>query len=97
MAAVLDKGIASKLRNSFQATPGVTRDQVQTFSNLLEGLQKPGLTEADAERQLRSWMEKAPRHAVTVVRAAALGSSYMRSLPPDSWLFRVFGPAKAKT
>ena len=96
MAALLDKGIASKLRNSLQATPGITRDQVQTFAHLLEGLQGPGVTEADAEKQLRSWMEKAPKHAVTVVRSAALGSTYMRTLPPDSWLFKVFGPAKAK-
>jgi len=94
MAALIDKGTASKLRNSLQATPGVTSDQVQAFGNLLDGLQKPGVSEADAERQLRAWMQKAPRHAVSVVKSAALGSSYMRSLPPDSWLFRVFGPAK---
>ena len=94
MATVLDKGIASKLRNSFQATPGITRDQAEAFGSLLEGLRRPGVTEADAEKQLRAWMAKAPKHAVTVVRSAALGSTYMRSLPPHSWLFKVFGAAK---
>jgi len=94
MAAVLGKGIASKLRNSLQATPGVSREQVQAFGNLLEGLQKPGVTEGDAERQLREWLAKAPKHAATVVRSAALGSSYMRTLPADSWILKVFGAAK---
>ena len=94
MASLLDKGTASKLRNSLQATPGLTADQVRAFGSLLDGLQKPGVSEADAERQLRAWMQAAPKHAVSVLRSAALGSSYMRSLLPDSWLFRVFGPAK---
>jgi hypothetical protein len=94
MAAVLDKGIASKLRNSLQATPGVSREQVQAFGSLIEGLQKPGVTEGDAEKKLREWLAKAPKHAATVVRSAALGSSYMRALPSDSWILKAFGAAK---
>ena len=93
MAAVLDKGIASKLRNSLQATPGISREQVQAFAKLLEGFQQPGVTEGDAEKKLREWMAAAPKHAVAVVRSAALGSSYMRTLPPDSWLLKAFGAA----
>jgi hypothetical protein len=94
MATVLDKGIASKLRNSLQATPGISREQVQAFGTLLEGLQKPGVTAGDAEKKLREWLAKAPKHAATVVRSAALGSSYMRSLPADSWILKAFGAAK---
>lgn len=94
MAVVLDKGIASKLRNSLQATPGIARDQVETFGKLLDGLRQPGVTAADAEKRFREWAAKAPRHAATVVRSAALGSSYMRSLPPDSWLLKALGAAR---
>lgn len=96
MAHVLDKGILSKLRNSFQATPGVSREQVEAFGNLLEALQQPGVTEKEAQRRLREWITKAPKHAVTVVQSAALGSSYMRSLPRDSWLLKAFGPTPKK-
>ncbi len=94
MAAVLDKGIASKLRNSLQSTPGVSREQVQDFGALLEGLQQPGVSEGEAEKRFREWLAKTPKHAVTVVRSAALGSSYMRTLPPDSWILKAFGGAK---
>jgi hypothetical protein len=94
MAAVLSKGIASKLRNSLQATPGVSREQVQAFATLLEGLQKAGVTEGDAEKRFREWLAKAPKHAATVVRSAVLGSSYTRALPSDSWLLKAFGVAK---
>jgi hypothetical protein len=91
MATVLDKGIASKLRNSLQATPGVSRDQVQAFGALLVSLQKPGVTAADAERQLRDWAAKAPRHAVSVARSVAIASTYMRTLAADSWILKAFG------
>ena len=94
MAAVLDKGTASKLRNSLQATPGISRDQVEAFGKLLEALQQPGVTEADAEKRFREWLAKVPKHAGTVVRSAALGSSYMRTLPPKSWLLKAFGATK---
>ena len=94
MAGVIDKGIASKLQNSLQATPGISREQVQAFGGLLAAFQKPGVTEADAERQLREWAATVPKHAVTVVRSAALGSSYMRTLPPDSWIVRAFTTPK---
>lgn len=94
MPTVLDKGTVSKLRNSFQATPGISREQVQAFGSLLEGLQRPGVTEREAEKRLGEWLAVAPKHAVTVVRSAALGSSYMRTLPPDSWLLKAFGASK---
>ncbi len=94
MAPLIDKGIASKLRNSLQSTPGISREQVQAFGSLLEGLQRPGVTEGDAEQRFREWMAVAPKHAVAVVRSAALGSGYMRTLPPDSWLLRAFGAGK---
>ena len=93
MAAVLEKGIASKLQNSFRATPGVTPQQAQAFQGLLGELQRAGVSEAEAERQLRAWAGKAPKHAVLVVKSAVLGSTYMRTVRPDSWLVRAFEAA----
>lgn len=68
MASALDKSIISRLMTGLQATPAVKREMVETLGKLLQELQQPHVTEAEAEKRLRKWLESAPPHAATVLQ-----------------------------
>jgi len=90
MASALDKSIISRLVTGLQATPAVKREMVETLGKLLQELQQPHVTEAEAEKRLRKWLESAPPHAATVLQSVILGSRYLRIVSEDSWLYKVF-------
>ncbi|MBI4390727.1 MAG: hypothetical protein HY575_02485 [candidate division NC10 bacterium] len=97
MAEVLEKGMASALANGLKATPGVDARVQEGFAGLLTELAKPGVTEADAERRVKAWLDAAPGHAVTVLRSVVLAAASQKRVAPDAWLYRAFvgGPGKA--
>lgn len=90
MASALDKSIISRLMTGLQATPAVKREMVETLGKLLQELQQPRVTEAEAEKRLRKWLESAPSHAATVLQSVILGSLYLRIVSEDSWVYKVF-------
>ncbi len=90
MASALDKSIISRLMTGLQATPAVKREMVETLGKLLQELQQTRVTEAEAEKRLRKWLESAPPHAATVLQSVILGSLYLRIVSEDSWLYKVF-------
>lgn len=90
MPEALRSGLASALANGLKATPGVDASVQQTFAELLQGLQGPAVTEAEAERRLAAWLGTAPPHAVTVLRSVILAAASQKRVAPDSWLYRVF-------
>ena len=90
MAAALDKSIVSRLITGLQATPAVSRETVEALGKLLEELQQPHVTEAEAEKRLRKWLESAPPHAAAVLQSVIFGSLYLRIISEDSWIYKVF-------
>jgi hypothetical protein len=91
MASALDKSIVSRLKTSLQATPAVTKETMGAFGALLDELQQPQVTEAQAEKRLRKWLESVPAHVATVLQSVILGSVYLRIVSEDSWIYKVFG------
>lgn len=100
MATALDKSIVSRLKTSFQATPAVSQETIDGFAKLLDELQKPQVSEADAEKRLRQWLKSVPEHASAVLQSVILASVSLRIVSEDSWVYRVFSapptPAKKK-
>ncbi|MGH7352216.1 MAG: hypothetical protein ACREJJ_07575 [Candidatus Methylomirabilales bacterium] len=90
MAAALGKSIVSRLITGLQATPAVSRETVEALGKLLEELQQPHVTKAEAEKRLRKWLESVPPHAATVLQSVILGSRYLRIVSEDSWVYKVF-------
>jgi hypothetical protein len=88
MSAALDKTIASKLAIGLERTPAVSPQTLQGFTRVLEAIQRPDASEAEAEAALREWMEAAQPHAASVVRAIVLGMSYQKKIERASWLYR---------
>ncbi|MFQ5847569.1 MAG: hypothetical protein ACE5IQ_07855 [Candidatus Methylomirabilales bacterium] len=98
MATALDKSIVSRLKISLQATPGVSQETVAGFGKLLDELQRPRVSDAEAEKQLRQWLTSAPAHAATVLQSVIFGSLYLRIIAEESWVYQVFAslPTPAK-
>lgn len=96
MAEVLDKGMASALANGLKATPGVDARVQEGFAALLKELAKPGMTEADAERRVKAWLDAAPGHAVTVLRSVVLAAASQKRVAMDAWLYRAFVGGRGK-
>lgn len=98
MATALDKSIVSRLKTGFQATPAVSKEAVDEFVKLLSELQQPNVSEADAEKRLREWLQSVPAHAATVLQSVIFGSVYLRIVSEDSWVYKVFStlPTPAK-
>lgn len=90
MATALDKSIISRLITGLQATPGVSRETKEAFSKLLEEIQQPHVSEAEAEKRLRKWLGSAPGHAASVLQSVIFGSVYLRIVSEDSWVYKVF-------
>ena len=90
MATALDKSIISRLMTSLQATPAVKREMVETLGKLLQELQQSHVTEAEAEKRLRKWLESVPPHAAAVLQSVIFGSLYLRIVSEDSWIYKVF-------
>ncbi len=90
MASALDKSIVSRLKTGLQATPGISKEAIEGFARLLDELQQPKVSEAEAEKRLREWLGSAPIHAATVLQSVVLGSLYLRIVSADSWVYRVF-------
>jgi len=90
MAGALDRSIVSRLTTGLQATPAVSREMVEALSKLLEELRQPHVSEAEAEKRLRKWLESAPPHAAAVLQSVIFGSLYLRIVSEDSWIYKVF-------
>lgn len=90
MASVLSKSIASRLKTGLQATPAASKEVIDEFARLLDVLQTPGMSEAEAERRMREWISTAPIHAVTVLQSIVLGSVSLRLLSENSWVYKAF-------
>lgn len=90
MATALDKSIVSRLKTGLQATPAVSQETVDAFAKLLDELQQPQVSEAEAEKQLRTWLKSVPEHASAVLQSVMLGSLYLRIVSEDSWVYKVF-------
>jgi hypothetical protein len=90
MASALDKSIVSRLKTGLQATPAVSKETVDAFGKLLDELQQPKVSEAEAEKRLRRWLKSVPAHAAAVLQSVILGSLYLRIVAKDSWVYKVF-------
>ncbi|MFQ5656443.1 MAG: hypothetical protein ACE5G5_02800 [Candidatus Methylomirabilales bacterium] len=97
MASALDKSIVSRLKTGLQATPAVSKDTIDGFATLLDELQQPRVSEAEAEKRLRAWLGSVPAHVSTVLQSVVLGSVYLRIVSEDSWLYKVFSALPAPT
>ncbi|MGH7473195.1 MAG: hypothetical protein ACREJW_04575 [Candidatus Methylomirabilales bacterium] len=60
------------------------------MGKLLQELQQPHVTEAEAEKRLREWLESVPPHAAAVLQSVIFGSLYLRIVSEDSWVYKVF-------
>ena len=88
MAAVLNKTMASKLAIGLERTPAVSPQTMQSFTEVLATIQRPGASEQDAEAALRGWMKATQPHAASVIRAIVLGMSYQKEIAPTSWIYK---------
>ncbi len=88
MAALMDRTMASKLAIGLERTVAVSPETQKSFTAVLETIQRPGASEADAEAALRGWMKSAQPHAASVVRAIVLGMSYQKKIDPTSWIYK---------
>ena len=86
----LNKSIASRLRTALQATPAVDQGTIDAFSQLLDELQRPQVSDKEAEKRLRGWLKSAPSHAASVLQSVVLGSVSLRTVSEDSWVYKVF-------
>lgn len=94
MAGLLDKGTASKLKNSLQASPGASAELQKSFAKLLDELQNKAVSETQAEKRLKAWIKSAPGFIVTILRTAVQGEALQKNLSTSSWLYRVFTTAE---
>ena len=90
MASALDKSIVSRLKTGLQATPAVSKETIDGFGTLLDELQKPRVSEAEAEKKLRAWLKSVPAHVTAVLQSVVLGSLSLRIVSEDSWVYKVF-------
>ncbi len=97
MATALDKSIVSRLKTGLKATPAVSQETVEAFAKLLDGLQKPQVNEAEAEKQLRQWLKSVPEHVSAVLQSVIFGSVYLRIVSEDSWVYKVFSTLPTPT
>lgn len=90
MATALDKSIVSRLKTGLQATPAVSKETVEQFVKLLDEFQQPRVSEGEAEKRLRKWLESVPAHVATVLQSVIFGSLYLRIVSEHSWIYKVF-------
>lgn len=97
MATALDKSIVSRLKTGLKATPAVSQETVEGFVKLLDELQKPQVSEADAEKRLRQWLKSVPEHVSAVLQSVIFGSVSLRIISEDSWVYKVFSTLPTPT